>query len=199
MIFVADALASVFVVSHPDDYLRLHRSLLEDFFGELLYEYAMLYSDLPRAETELDPARVASLADLRAAVERARREWDAHARLLADGLFRRPVHLERVREMGRFRLERFLPDLDPGEECHIGERIVRDDGTVEYMKTFRLSGAQVRRAYLLEQLSRAQWNLDEAAVRLKCTREDVITRIHKAGFHALLDPKVHLGIRLYPL
>jgi len=187
MIFVADALASVFVVSHPDDYRRLHRSLIEDFFGDLLFEYAMLYPDVPRAETQLDPARVTSLVDLRAQVDRARQEWDAYARMLADGLFKRPVHIESVREMGPFRLQRFLPELDPSEECHIGERIVRDDGSVEYMKTFRLSAAQVRRAYLLEQLSRAQWNLDQAATHLKCTRDDLIARIHKAGFHALLE------------
>ncbi len=37
----------------------------------------------------------------------------------------------------------------PNEECHIGERIVREDGTLEYLKTFRLSAAQVRRAYQL--------------------------------------------------
>src|SRR5262249_2163865 len=39
LLFVADALASAFVVPHPDDYRALHRSLLEDFFGELLYHY----------------------------------------------------------------------------------------------------------------------------------------------------------------
>jgi hypothetical protein len=90
MIFVAEALAAVVVLSHPEDYRRMHRSLIEDFFGELLYEYALLYPNVPRAETKLDAVRVNSLADLHAEVARAR------------------------------------------AECHIGERIVREDGTLEY-------------------------------------------------------------------
>ena len=105
-----------------------------------------------------------------------------------DGLFRREVHVERVRTMHPFRLERFAPDFDPDEECHIGEQIVRDDGTVEYMKTFRLSATQVRRAFLLGQLAEAQWNLERAAARLKCTRDDVIKRLDNAGFGYLLKP-----------
>ena len=32
--FVNDLLACLFVVPHPDDYRHLHRTLLEDFFGE---------------------------------------------------------------------------------------------------------------------------------------------------------------------
>ncbi|HEU4535191.1 MAG TPA: hypothetical protein VFS00_13780, partial [Polyangiaceae bacterium] len=43
IVLAADALAAAFVVSHPDDYRRLHRSLLEDFYGELIYRYAVLY------------------------------------------------------------------------------------------------------------------------------------------------------------
>ena len=35
------------------------------------------------------------------------------------------------------------------------------------MKTFRLSSAQVRRAYLLEQLAAADWHLDRTAERMR--------------------------------
>ena len=38
------------------------------------------------------------------------------------------------------------------EENHIGELIRRDDGSIEYLKTFRLSDVQARRAHLLQQL-----------------------------------------------
>ncbi|WP_394845569.1 hypothetical protein LZC95_52130 [Pendulispora brunnea] len=192
MVFVAEALASVFVVSHPDDYRLLHRSLLEDFFGELLYQYAALYPEMPRAEATIDGARVSTLAELRVEVARVRRDWIEYTHLLADGFFRREVRTETVRRLTPFRLERFMPEFDPDQECHIGERIVRDDGTLEYMKTFRLSAAQVRRAYLLEQLSRAGWHLETAAERLRCSRQEIVQRLENAGFGYLLKPHLRL-------
>src|SRR5262249_37036439 len=47
LVFVADALATAFVVPHPDDYRALHDSLIQDFFGELIWQYAILYPELP--------------------------------------------------------------------------------------------------------------------------------------------------------
>jgi hypothetical protein len=43
LLFVAESLASAFVVPTPEDYRQLHTSLLEDFYGELLYQYSLLY------------------------------------------------------------------------------------------------------------------------------------------------------------
>ncbi len=43
LVFVADALAMAFVTPHPDDYRALHDSLLQDFFGELIWQYAVMY------------------------------------------------------------------------------------------------------------------------------------------------------------
>ena len=43
LIFVAEALASAFVVPTPEDYRLLHASLLEDFYGELIFLYGLLY------------------------------------------------------------------------------------------------------------------------------------------------------------
>ena len=40
LVFIADSLASAFVVSHPEDYRRLHTSLLGDFFAEFFVHYA---------------------------------------------------------------------------------------------------------------------------------------------------------------
>jgi hypothetical protein len=45
LVFVADALATAFAVPHPDDYRMLHDSLIQDFFGELIWQYAVLYPD----------------------------------------------------------------------------------------------------------------------------------------------------------
>jgi DNA-binding NtrC family response regulator len=67
---------------------------------------------------------------------------------------------------------------------------VRDDGSLEYLKTYRLSAAQIRRAFLLQQLAAAAWNLDEAARSLDCTLEELARRLVNAGFGYLLKPAV---------
>jgi len=190
LVFVAEALACAFVVPHPDDYRNLHTSLLNDFFGELLRDYAILYPHLPVAHAPLDGAGVTTLDDLARQVARVRVDWRAYAELLSAGLLGREVRVERVRAMGPFHLERFVPVFDPNVECHLGERIVRADGTLEYLKTYRLSGAQVRRAYLLEQLAAAEWNMEQAATSLRCSVTELAQRLVGAGFGYLLKPAV---------
>ncbi len=194
LVFVAETLATVFVVSHPDDYRKLHLSLLEDFFGELVATYALLHPETLRAEAGLDPSRISDLEHLVCEVARVRSEWDDYTALLASGLFERPIREERVRTSGRFVLQRFFPNFDPNEECHIGERIVRDDGTLEYMKTFRLSGAQVRRAYLLSKLAECEWDLERTARALATTKSELVKRFVNAGFGYLLKPHVVRGL-----
>lgn len=190
LLFVADALACAFVVPHPDDYRRLHGSLLDDFFGELLRDYAILYPHAPSAHAALDGAGVTTLDDLVRRVAQVRADWRAYAELLSAGLLGRAVRVERVRTMGPFRLERFVPVFDPDVECHLGERMVRDDGTLEYLKTYRLSAAQVRRAYLLEQLAASDWSMQVAAASLRCTVPELAQRLVSAGFGFLLKPAV---------
>jgi hypothetical protein len=87
-------------------------------------------------------------------------------------------------------LERFVPDFRLDNECHIGERIVRKDGTLEYMKTFRLSFTQVRRAFLLKQLADVGWDFTALADRLACPRDELVRRFSNAGFGYLLAPHV---------
>jgi hypothetical protein len=193
LVFVAEALATVFVVSHPADYRALHLSLLEDFFGELISTYALLYPETLRVESRLDASSMIDLDHLAREVARVRNDWNEHTELLARGLFTRPVREERIRTAGRFVLQRFYPDFHPDEECHIGERIVRDDGTVEYLKTFRLSGAQVRRAHLLSKLAEAGWDLARAAAALGTTKGDLVKRLVNAGFGYLLKPHILRG------
>jgi hypothetical protein len=186
MVFVAETLASAFVVSHPDDYRRMHRSLLEDFFGELLYTSAILFADTLPLSAPIDLSAAKTIDDLAAAVVQARHTWSDHAEQLAGGLIGRSFVVEPIRRAGPFVLERFLPVFDPKRECHIGERIVRSDGTLEYLKTFRLSQAQIRRAYLLQTLAAAQWNLDRAAETLGSPRDELVRRLINAGLGDLL-------------
>jgi hypothetical protein len=189
LIFHADLLLSAFIVSHPEDYRALHRALLEDFYGDLLLQYGFL-GDVPPLSLSIDDRRVSSLGDLRAAVERMRQDWDAFQGFMAGGLFGVEVSASTVYEAGPFHLQRFVTSLSPSEENHLGEVIVRGDGTLEYLKTYRLSAAQTRRAYLLKQLSRADWNLERAAVNMKTTQNDLMVRLSNAGFGYLLKESV---------
>ncbi|WP_375765757.1 hypothetical protein NR798_29110 [Archangium gephyra] len=189
LIFHADLLLSAFIVSHPEDYRALHRALLEDFYGDLLLQYGFL-GDVPPLSLSVDDRRVSSLGDLRAAVEQMRKDWGAFQGFMAGGVFGAEVSATTVYEAGPFHLERFVTGLSPSEENHLGEVIVRGDGTLEYLKTYRLSAAQTRRAYLLKQLAQADWNLERAAVNLKTTRNDLMLRLSNAGFGYLLKESV---------
>lgn len=193
MAFVADALASVFVVPHPDDYRALHRSLLEDFFGELLHRYGLLYPDV--APAFASGQATSATADLRGVVARMRSEWADFGAHLAAGALGRPITIEDRYRLGPFRLQTFGTSLDLHEENHIGERIVSDDGDVQYMKTFRLSDAQARRAYLLSVLAENDWSLELTAKALRGDVDDLVKRLENAGFGYLLAPHVRAAAK----
>jgi hypothetical protein len=194
LVFVADALASAFVLPRHEDYRELHRSLLSDFYGELLYHYGLLYPELARMDLELDASTIHNLDDLRAAVARGRREWHEHSLLFSHGLLARQTHWQSIYRAGPFHLRRFIGALNPEHEGHIGEAIHRDDGTLEYLKTYRLSAAQVRRAYLLQQLASHDWHLERCAEALGDTVQGLMLRLKNAGFGYLLKPHLLRGL-----
>ncbi|MDY7230592.1 ARPP-2 domain-containing protein [Hyalangium rubrum] len=191
LIFRADLLMSAFILAHPDDYRALHRPMLEDFYGELLLQYGFLEEVSPLGSS-IEPGRVSSLGDLRAEVARLHQDWAAFVQsCMAGGLMGVEVSASRVYEAGPFTLERFVTGLQPSEENHLGEMILREeDGTIEYLKTYRLSAAQTRRAYLLKQVSAAGWNLEDAARNLRTSRDELMVRMRNAGFGYLLKPEV---------
>lgn len=194
LIFVADALASAFIVSHPDDYRALHRGLLEDFYGELLYHYGLL-GHTSRMEATLEVTGASTLDDLAGALDAMRAEWATFQGDMASGLFERPITAQRVHRCGPFQLQRFATSLDLSGEDHIGEAITNSDGTLEYLATYRLSGAQARRAHLLSRLAAHHWNLDATAAALRQSRPELIARLEKAGFGYLLADHVLLEAR----
>lgn len=189
-LFVADALAAVFVVPHPDDYRALHETLLTDFYGELVYLYSLQATESAYLPPPMDLTKIHAIDDLRAELIRLRNDWTQLHELLLAKLLDRPLRSELVYELGPFHLQRFMTDLDPSTENHLGEAILRADGTLEYLKTYRLSGAQCRRAFLLSQLSDCQWSLDDCAARQNCSKEELILRLDNAGFGYLLKPHI---------
>ncbi|MEZ4380944.1 MAG: hypothetical protein R3A79_06325 [Nannocystaceae bacterium] len=190
LVFVADALAAAHVLPHPDDYRQLHTSLLGDLFGELLYRYGLLYAEVGELQAPPSAAKPADLEALRAQVVARREAWRELSQLLAAGILDRPLRWSDVYRAGPFRLRRFVGELALEGDDHIGEAIVRDDGALEYLKTFRLSAAQSRRAFLLERLAAADWSLDRCARALSIRRGALIERLRAAGFDYLLRAHV---------
>ncbi|MCF4970295.1 ARPP-2 domain-containing protein [Nostoc sp. CMAA1605] len=190
LVFVAESLASAFVVPTPEDYRALHSSLLEDFYGELIYQYSLLYDTTWPMETTVDESKINSLADLRGAIVKMRQDWASFQGFMAEGLLQRQLNSQIVYTAGSFLLQRFITDLQPKQENYIGEAIIRESGELEYLKTYRLSEAQTRRAYLLSKLAEHNWNLEATAKALSQTSEDFIARIEAAGFGYLLNQSV---------
>ena len=190
LFYVADALASAFVVPHPADYRLLHRTLVEDFYGELVYHYARQYDTVVPLVSEHTGARPQSLAELRAVFEKAQQPWRGLSDLLAGRLLGCEVQSTRVYRAGDFLLQRFITRLRLEEDNHIGEAITRADGELEYLKSYRLSVAQARRAYLLQVLATHKWSLDAAARSVNQDVPQFSARLVSAGFGYLLSEPV---------
>ncbi|MFI1187222.1 ARPP-2 domain-containing protein [Streptomyces californicus] len=189
MVYVSDALAAAFVVPHPDDYRLLHASLVEDLYGELVHQYALYGSPVPESPVRITgEEHIGGLGDLRAAALARQREWEeAHDTLFARELLDASYTFDRVYRMKSFTLWRFLPPfVRDGGGQHIGETITDHKGRVAYLKTFRLSDAQIRRGHLLRTLAGADWEPGRAAAALGASRAELMRRIRAAGFGALL-------------
>ena len=189
LIFVADHLAAAFVVPHPSDYRQLHRSLLRDFYGELIYRQGCLHQESAQLLRPMREQQVDSIEDLGVELARMRADWSQFLHGMASGLFEQPAHLQHVYRLGSdYRLYRFLPEFRFREENHIGELIRGREGETAYLKTFRLSAAQVRRGYLLSSLARHDWDLDACALTMQIDRKELIRRIVWAGLGYMVRP-----------
>lgn len=65
LLFVADSLAAAFVVPHPADYRALHKTLITDFYGEILYYYGLYATDTDLKVPSVQADRVDSFEDLK--------------------------------------------------------------------------------------------------------------------------------------
>jgi hypothetical protein len=188
ILFAAGAIAGIFIVPTPEDYRLLHYSLLEDFYGELIYEYANLYqnTNFPMS-LSIDDNKVQDLTSLKQEIVRMRNDWASFHRDMALELFDRALDSKRVYTAGSFILQKFLTDLNGDRDNHIGEAIVRDNGEIEYLKTYRLSAAQTRRIILLDRLAKHNWDLEAAAESFRLSLLDFVKRLEKAGWGYLLN------------
>ncbi|MEM7777910.1 MAG: hypothetical protein AAF732_20150 [Pseudomonadota bacterium] len=182
LVYVADALASAFVVPHPQDYGVLHKLLLENLYARLFYYYGQLYDGVDQFGFHVADADIASLDDLRGAFARATAEHAEFEANMTHDLLGRSVSRRQMYEMGPFELSWFLTDLrEPGPQ-HVGEAIVRDNGTLEYLKTFRLDDDVARRAYWLDHIARHEWDVVAAAGAKNITPERLRDNLVDSGF-----------------
>ncbi|MFD8548857.1 hypothetical protein [Streptomyces sp. NPDC059649] len=187
LVYVADALAAAFVVPHPDDYRALHPSLLQDLYGELMYQYALYGGPVPEFTARIAAEYVTSLAELRSAAARQQQEWESrHAALMAGELLDASYEVRQVYRMGRFRLSRFLPPFALHRTQHIGEMITDGKGRVAYLKTFRLTDKQVRRGHVLHRLAAHDWHVGRTAEAMGISGPELVRRVIHLGFEGLL-------------
>ncbi|MFI0412306.1 ARPP-2 domain-containing protein [Actinomadura sp. 3N508] len=191
LVYVGDTLACAFAVPHPDDYRALHPTLVEDLFGELIYLHGLLGMPAGDLSAPIDDTEIRSLDDLRTAAELRQAEWaEFHDEVMAGRLFDEDGSRQVVQYLHGFELTRFLPSFALRRENHIGETITDADGRIAYLKTFRLSEAQVRRGYLLKRLAEHDWRLGATAAALGADKAGLALRLERAGFGYLLRQDV---------
>jgi hypothetical protein len=189
LLFVGEILATAFIVPHPADYRALHDTLLMDAYGETFYYYG-LYGQAQELSVSIDNNSVHSLADLRMEIDRIRRDWGNFQSLMASDLLQRTIQSQQIYQAGTFSFQRFVTDLDKNLTNYIGESIVDDRGHLQYLKIYGLSASQTRRAYLLQQLDRSKWHLEQAATALNTTLPDLVDRIEKANLGYIINNEV---------
>lgn len=186
-LFVDEELSGCFLTPHPDDYARLHETLLTDQYADHLIHYGFLrYAKNPELALHL-PAVIDldSLAVEFARVTSAERDMERYRLTEIEG---RALDAQTVYRTGVFSLQRFVTRLGEADNF-AGEAILRQDGTLEYLKLFRLSRGQTRRLRLLSTLAQHGWDFERAAPDLNLqTREDVARSFVEADLGYLLNP-----------
>lgn len=186
LMFVSETLATAFVVPTPKDYRALHNSLLEDFFGETLYYYG-LYGVASDLETTIDETRIHNLEDLTKALAKMRDDWSSFQGFMAEDILDRQLESRRIYTAGAFSLQRFITDLSLERKNYIGEAIIDDANHLQYLKIYGLTKAQTKRAYLLQQLAKHDWNFERTAEAQGDTLEQLVRRMERLGFGYLIN------------
>ncbi len=188
-VYIDEELINCFVTPHPADYARLHESLLEDSYPEHLLTYGYLRDRDPGLSMDLE--RVSDLTSLRQEFERATAELVEEEKFRLDILSGRELESKRLFKCGPFALERFLVQLEEHNNF-CGEMITRKDGTLEYLKLYRLSRAQSKRLRFLKTLAKHNWSLEAAAQELRFPRAEGMARaLVGADLGYILNPGVH--------
>ncbi len=196
-LFLDEELINCLVTPHPQDYARLHESLLLDHYPEYLINYGFLRSD-KSSSFPLATHEVRDLESLEREFQAAKQRTAEEQMGSLEDLLARTLDVETLYTTDTFRLERFVSEIE-GRGNFAGERILREDGTLEYLKLFRLSRAQSRRLHLLSNLAAQDWDLKKAAPALKLTDQYEVARsLAEADLGYLLNPELYGRVGVKP-
>ena len=201
LVFVGDALASTFILTHPEDYRKLHRSIIQDFFSEVLWYYGLLHDGVPCFLVEFDDKKVETLDDLEKEFEKVKKEWKEFQATMAWDIWNRSMFSEIAYKKGSYTLQRFIvnphPEIDDLSESlsqlqtkdahHIGEAILRGDGEIAYMKTYRLSRRQCNKLKYLSLLAKYNWNMRELYAGEGMDKLRFRNRLASVGLHYIAN------------
>lgn len=189
-LYVDEQLQQVFLTPHPDDYAALHESLLCDHYAEYLVHFGYLrYSS---GALPLDLQKIHDFesleAEFAATLERAAVDDRSRLEFLSDPA----ISWEVLYTTELFTLERFVTPPDAQTDSFAGEAIKRIDGSLEYLKLFRLTRAQNRRLHLLSTLAKVNWSFSAAAELLGLSEHREVARaLIAADLGYLLNPGLY--------
>ncbi|MEP3891590.1 MAG: hypothetical protein ABJN69_14110 [Hellea sp.] len=188
VLFIADVMADILVLSHPDDYKNLHKSLIADYFA-MEFQYLREDSISQQGWVKLRGAK--DLDDLELAVKELQTAWGESQAWMTQGLIDRDIKSTRIYSAHDFSLQSFITDYKASfDDNFIGEIITNKEGDVEYLKAFALSKAQTKRVFLLDLLAEHSWNIEAAARAAGQDYDAFVLRMEKAGFGYILRPHV---------
>lgn len=190
LLYAADTLVFALVAPCPDDYERVHQSVVADLLAGTFEFYARQHPESvngPRFRAELPGAAVRTLDDLRRAIALSRRGSFAAERALADGLVNTEPVVRSSETAGDWAVRRFTSALVPKSQNFIGEAIVGPRGAPAWLTLHRLSDGYTRRAWALASLATAEWNLARLAREWRGTPAEAETQLREAGFRHVLE------------
>lgn len=189
-VLVDDTLASVSVYAHPDDYRALHGALLEDCYSPIFQALGPGAGELPVLDAPLRGAP-ATVDDLRSLVAGHRSFLAEAAWSVTAPFWETPVEMELSYELGRFRLTHFLAPEGPAP--FLGECILRPDGSLGYLRTYRLERDALRRFQLLRTFAREDWEPKRTAAALGLSLDELEQRMEGLGLRGAFEPSAVRG------
>jgi hypothetical protein len=190
LLYAADTLVFALVAPCPDDYDRMHRSVVADLLAGTFEFYARQHPasvNGPWFRAEIPGAAVRTLDDLRKAIRLSRRGSFAAEQALSDGLVNAEPVVRSSETAGDWAVRRFTSALVPKAQNFVGEAIVGPRGATAWLTLHRLSDGYTRRAWALASLASANWNLTRLAAEWRGTPAEAETQLREAGFRHVLE------------
>lgn len=190
LLFVADALASIFIVPNPYDYKELHYSLLKDFYGETIYFYSIYHKNLQSFKTEFDESKITKISDFNNELQRIKADLANFYTMMANNVIKRKVSIKKLYDIKNYSLNYFFTEeMGKYSENYIGETIFDENYNIHYMKLYRISEEQIKRFVLLKLLDDNDWHIEQSAKTINLSKDEFILKMYKLELGHLLQPK----------